>query len=84
MNGDTYELHFTQFYDDEVILRCKPDDRCEGYWVYASDFLNVEDDTEAADSVDEALETFEDMVVDYINEQISYYEDMQEKFEAEG
>lgn len=65
VNDDVYELHFTQFYDDEIILK----------------FVNVEHDEILAESIEDAMEQFGDMVIDHIQEQISYYEEMLDKFQ---
>ncbi len=80
INDDVYELHFTQFYDDEIILKfIQNKDDSENY-IYVSDLLNVEHDEIQAESVDDAMEQFEDMVVDHIKDEISYYEDTLDKF----
>lgn len=82
-NDDVYELHFTQFYDDEIILKFVQDkDDLENY-IYVSSLLNVEHGEILAESVEDAMEQFEDMVVDHIQEQISYYEEMLDKFQEE-
>ena len=81
VNSDIYELHFTQFYDDEVILRFIQDKDDSENYIYVSDFLNVEDGAIIADSVDDAMEQFEDMVVDHIQDEICYYEEMLDKFQ---
>ena len=54
LNDDVYELHFTQFYDEEF-----------------------------AESVEDAMEQFEDMVIDYIKEKIAYFDEMLDKFQEE-
>lgn len=83
LNDDVYELHFTQFYDDEIILKFVQDkDDLENY-IYVSELLNVEHDEEFAESIEDVMEQFEDMIVDHIQEQISYYEDMLDKFQEE-
>lgn len=81
INGDVFELHFTHFYDDEVILKFKQDKDDPENYIYVSDLLKVEYDEIYADSVDEAMEQFEDMIIDYIEDKISYYEEMLEKFQ---
>lgn len=82
-NGDCHELHFTQFYDDEAILKFTQDkEDSETFW-YISDLLKVEHDCIFADSVDDAMEEFEDMVIGHIQDEIDYYEEMLEKFNAE-
>ena len=79
-NDDVYELHFTQFYDDEIILKFILDKDDVDNYIYVSDLLNVEHGDEQADSVEDAMEQFEDMVVEHIQEQIDYYEEMLNKF----
>ena len=82
-NDGVYELHFTQFYDDEIILKFVQDkDNLENY-IYVSDLLNVEHDEEFAESVEDAMEQFENLIVDHIQEQISYYDEMLDKFQEE-
>ncbi len=80
-NNDVYELHFTQFYDDEIILKFIQDKNDLENYIYVSDLLNVEHDEIQADSIEDAMEQFEDMVVEHINDEISYYEDMLNKFQ---
>lgn len=83
VNGDVFELHFTHFYDDEIILKFIQDkDNSENY-IYVSDLLNVEHDETQADTVEDVMEQFEDMVIDHIQEQICYYEEMLDKFNEE-
>ena len=79
-DDDVFELHFTQFYDDEVILKFVQDKDDSENYIYVSGLLNVEHDEIQADSVEDAMEKFEYMVIEYIQEQIYYYEDMLEKF----
>lgn len=81
VNGDVYELHFAQFYDDEVILKFVQDKDDPDNYIYVSDLLKVEYDEIYADSVDDTMEQFEDMIIDYIEDKISYYEDMLDKFQ---
>ena len=78
-----YELHFTQFYDDEIILKFIQDKDDSENYIYVSDLLNVEYDEEFAESVEDAMDQFENKVIDYIQEQISYYEEMLDKFQEE-
>lgn len=80
-NDDIFELHFTHFYDDEVVLKFKQDKDDLEIYIYVSDLLKVEYDIIEADSVEDAMEQFEDMIIDHIQDEISYYEDMLEKFQ---
>jgi len=80
VNDDVYELHFTQFYDDEIILKFIQDKDDSENYIYVSDLLNIEHDEIQADSVEDAMEQFEDMVVEHIKNEIFYYEEMLDKF----
>ena len=82
LNNDVYELHFTQFYD-EIILKFIQDKEDSENYIYVSDLLNVEHDEEFAESIEDAMEQFEDMVIDYIKEKIAYYDEMLDKFQEE-
>lgn len=75
-----YELHFREYYDDEEILRFVKDEEEDDEWVYSSSILNVEHDTIIADSVEDAMEEFEEMIVEHIQEEISGLEEKLEKF----
>ena len=75
-----YELHFKEYYDDEEILRFVKDEEEDDEWVYSSRFLNVEHDTIIADSVEDAMEEFEEMIIEHIQEEISDLEERLEKF----
>ena len=80
-NG-VYELHFTHFYDDEVILKFVQDkDDVDTFW-YVSDLLKVEHDCINANSIEEVKEEFEEKVIEWIVDQIAYYEEMLEKFDG--
>lgn len=81
VNDGVYELHFTHFYDDEIILKFIQDKNDSDNYIYVSDLLNVEHDEEFAESVEDAMKQFEDMVIDYIKEKIGYYEEMLDKFQ---
>ena len=83
LNDDVYELHFTQFYDDEIILKFIQNKEDSENYIYESELLNVEHDEILAESIEDAMEQFEDMVVDHIQEQISYYDEMLDKFQEE-
>ena len=80
LNNDVYELHFTQFYD-EIILKFIQDKEDSENYIYVSDLLNVEHDEEFAGSIEDAMEQFEDIVIDYIKEKIDYYDEMLDKFQ---
>ena len=81
VNDDVFELHFTPFYEDKVVLKFTRDkEDAECFW-YVSEFLKVEHDCLFAVNSDEAKEDFENMIIDRINGEIAYYGQMIEKFE---
>lgn len=45
------------------------------------DLWNAEHNEEFVESIEDAMEQFEDMVVDHIQEKISYYDEMLDKFQ---
>ena len=83
LNNDVYELHFTQFYDDEIILKFIQDKNDLENYIYVSKLLNVEHDEILAESVEDAMGQFENMVINYIIEKISYYDEILDKFQEE-
>ncbi len=83
LNNNVYELHFIQFYGDKIILKFIQDKDDSENYIYVSDLLNVEHDEELAESVEDAMEQFEYMVIDYIKEKIAYYDKMLDKFQEE-
>lgn len=83
LNNNVYELHFIQFYGDKIILKFIQDKDDSENYIYVSGLLNVEHDEELAESVEDAMEQFEYMVIDYIKEKIAYYDEMLDKFQEE-
>lgn len=74
------KLHFTQYYDDEIILAFQQDkDDKEIFW-YISDFLKVEHDCIFADTPDEAMEEFESKIIEHIEDEICALEEIKDKF----
>ena len=74
------KLHFTEFYDDEIILSWKLNKDCDDEYNYNSTLLGVEQDIYFADTPDEAMEEFIDMIESHIEEEISRLEEQLEKF----
>lgn len=95
VNDDFFELHVKEFrsfiqfcdyrhsYNDEVILKFVKNKNNPKEYFYVSDFLNVEYDIITANSIEDAKEQFEDMVIQYIQNKIYYHEEILEKFNNE-
>ena len=77
------KLHFTQYYDDEIILSFQQDKDDKETFYYVSDFLKVEYNCIIADSPDDAMEEFESKIIERIEEEIYSLEDMRDKFNEE-
>ena len=73
-------LHFTEFYDDEIILEWQLNKDCDDEFNYTSTFLNVEQDVLFADNPNGAMEEFIDRIEEHIKEEICQLEDQLEKF----
>lgn len=82
-NNNVYELHFIQFYDDEIILKFIQDKNNLENYICVSELLNVEHNEIWAESIEDVMEQFEDMVTDHIKDKIAYYDEMLDKFQAE-
>ena len=80
INDDAFELHFTQFYDDEIILKFMEIKEEPGNYIYMSEFLKVEEEVIFADSVEDAMTQFEDMIIEHIQEEIDFYKNMLSTF----
>lgn len=74
------KLHFTQYNDDQIILGFQQDKDDDNLFWYVSEFLNVENDCIFVHNPDEAMQDFEDMINDYIENEICLLEDLKEKF----
>ena len=93
VNGEFFELHVKEFrsfvqvcdckhsYNDEILLRFVKNENNPKEYFYASDFLNVLYDIITADSIENVKEQFEYMIIKHIQDKISYYVEILEKFE---
>lgn len=80
-NNGCYELHFQPYYNDKIVLKFYVDTNdSENFW-YVSNLLNIENDYIFCDSIEEAKEEFEQMILNYYVEQAKYYDDLSNKFE---
>jgi hypothetical protein len=77
------KLYFTQFYEEIEILAFQQNKNEPETFNYVSDLLRVELDYIFCNTVDEAIEEFENMIIEHIEDEISTLEDMKEKFNEE-
>ena len=73
-------LHFTEFYEDEIILSWQANYGSDDEFNYVSSFLGVEQDVLFADNPNDAMEEFIDRIEEHIEEEIRRLEDQLEKF----
>ena len=78
---ECYKLHFTQFYDDEVVAGFVQDEEDDNVFIYISKEMNVEYDTIIADSIEDAKEQIEEMLVEHWNDEINYLENRISSFQ---
>ena len=78
---ECYKLHFTQFYDDEVVAGFVQDEEDDNVFIYTSKEMNVEYDTIIADSIEDAKEQIEEMLVEHWNDEINYLENRISSFQ---
>lgn len=81
--GKVHELHFVQFYEDKVVLRFEQDENDADIFWYTSELLNVEHDCKMVDDIHEAMEDFEDMIVQHFKDEINYLQELIEQFNEE-
>lgn len=74
-------MHFTQFYDDEVVAGFVQDEEDDDTFIYTSKEMNVEYDTIIADSVEDAKNHIEEMLVEHWNDEINYLENRISSFQ---
>jgi len=81
---ECYKLHFSQFYEEEnenVVVGFVQDETDENVYIYVSEELNVEYDTIIADSIEDAKQQIEDMLVEHWKDEIDYLENRIKAFQ---
>lgn len=81
---ECYKLHFSQFYEEEnenVVAGFVQDETDENAYIYVSEELNVEYDTIIADSIEDAKQQIEDMLVENWKDEIDYLENRIKAFQ---
>lgn len=81
---ECYKLHFSQFYEEEnenVVAGFVQDETDENVYIYVSEELNVEYDTIIADSIEDAKQQIEDMLVEHWKDEIDYLENRVKAFQ---
>lgn len=81
---ECYKLHFSQFYEEEnenVVAGFVQDETDENVYIYVSEELNVEYDTIIADSIEDAKQQIEDILVEHWKDEIDYFENRIKAFQ---
>ena len=78
-----HELRFSQFYgdDDEVIASFVQDEMDDEAFYYISKELGADDDLLWADSIDDAKQQIEEMLIEHWKDEIEYLEDRLKEFQ---
>ena len=75
-----YELHFTEFYDDEIIATITKDLDYDTGWIYCISDLHEDEAYLDADSVEDACEQIENIIIEYWQDEITRLKECIEKF----
>lgn len=75
-----YELHFTEFYDDEILATITKDPEDDTGWIYTIPSFNREEEYLDADSLEEACEQIENVIIDHWNDKIARLKECIKKF----
>lgn len=81
---ECYKLHFSQFYEEEnenAIAGFVQDETDKNVYIYVSEELNVEYDTIIADSIEDAKQQIEDMLVEHWEDEIDCLENRIKAFQ---
>lgn len=81
---ECYKLHFSQFYEEEnenVVAGFVQDETDENVYIYVSEELNVEYDTIIANSIEDAKQQIEDILVEHWKDEIDYLENRIKAFQ---
>ena len=81
---ECYKLHFSQFYEEEnenVVAGFVQDETDDNVYIYVSEELNVVYDTIIADSIEDAKQQIEDMLVEHWKDEIDYLENRIKAFQ---
>ena len=78
---ECYRLHFTQCYDDEIVAGFVQDKEDDNEFIYTSEEMNVEYDTIIANSIEDAKNQIEEMLVEHWNDEISNIENRINSFQ---
>ena len=77
-----HELRFSSFYeDDEVIASFVQDEMDDKTFYYISEELSVDDDLLWADSIDDAKQQIEEMLIEHWKDEIEYLEGRLKEFQ---
>lgn len=80
-----HELRFSPFYeDDEVIASFVQDEMDDEAFHYISKELSADDDLLRADSIDDAKQQIEEMLIEHWKDEIEYLEDRLKEFQEKN
>ena len=79
-----YELHFGEFYgdDEDIIAKFIEDETNDKVFYYISEELSVDDDLLWADSIDDAKQQIEEMLIEHWKDEIESLEDRLKEFQG--
>ena len=78
-DSTVWALHLENEDDEDTIIANILDEPQDGKYVYSSLLCNIEHDVVVADSLDEAKEEVEDIILSYVQDQIIYWEKLEKQ-----
>lgn len=78
-----HELHFDQFYgdDEDIIASLMQDESDSEVFYYTTKELNADNDILWADSIEDAKQQIEEMLIEHWKDEIKYLEDRLKEFQ---
>lgn len=75
-----YELHFTEFYDDEILATITKEPEDDTGWTYTIPSFHREEEYLDADSLEEACSQMEELIIEHWQDEITRLKECIEKF----
>ena len=82
-SDDSWNLYFTQFYEEELILSFSKLDEDYFSIIFYKKPIRIYEEILESETVEDAKEECENIIENFIQDEISYYKDMLEKFREE-
>ena len=79
-DGDTYNLYYTPFNEDILMIELTQSSDIWNEWEYTSEYLDISFDYDMFDSVEQAKKHCEDLVLSHLENEMDYSKYLYEKW----